>query len=57
MGLTYEVKEAEKLTMRLQSLPRTELCSVEGYMSCDVCEKIREGKNPTIQVSPSSSHL
>lgn len=52
MGLTYEVKVAEKaaveqLTMLLQRMPGTEPYSMEGYRSGDIRENIRKGRNPT----------
>lgn len=47
MRLTHAVKEAENLTVLLQSMPRTEPYSMEGYTSCDVSEEVREGRNPT----------
>ena len=52
VGLTYKVKEVEKLTVLLQCLPGTEPYSMEDYRSGDVRENMRKGRNPTA-TSPS----
>lgn len=47
MGLTYKVKEVEKLTVLLQCTPGTEPHSMEGYGSGDIYKNIRKGRNTT----------